>query len=96
MLSELAMLVDVLEGYLYDIADHVKFDQAFDRKKTRFGTIFSRDCVIRAIVLGLDILASAGTMRDHPMEKLVRDGLTLLHGGGTNSLLKVRIVPWLT
>lgn len=95
MLSELAMLVDVLEGYLYDIAYSVKNDQNLDRKKTRFSTIFSRECVIRAIVLGLDIMASAATMKDHPMEKLARDGLTLLHGGGTNSLLKVRIVPWL-
>ncbi len=95
MLSELALLVDVQEAYLYDIANSAKMDQNFDRKKTRFGTIFSRDCVIRAIVLGLDITASGGIMKDHPMEKLVRDGLTLLHGGGTNSILKIRIVPWL-
>jgi hypothetical protein len=34
-------------------------------------------------------------MRDNPMEKLIRDGLTFLHGDVTNSLTKLRVVPLL-
>jgi len=40
-------------------------------------------------------MASTGIMRDHPMEKLIRDGLTFDHGDATISLNKLRIVPML-
>jgi alkylation response protein AidB-like acyl-CoA dehydrogenase len=95
MLSEMAMLIDVLEAYMFDIAYWIQTDPNYDRKKPRFGRIFARECVLKTIALSLDIMASSGIMRDHPIEKLIRDGLTLLHGAGTNSLHKVRIVPWL-
>jgi alkylation response protein AidB-like acyl-CoA dehydrogenase len=95
MLSEIALMIDTLEGYLWDTARHLQNDPEFDVKKTRFGKIYSCDCVMKIILLGLDILGGSGIMRDHPMEKLVRDGLTFLHGDGTNSLNKLRVVPLL-
>jgi alkylation response protein AidB-like acyl-CoA dehydrogenase len=95
MLSEIALMIDTLEGYLWDTAGHLQNDPEFDVKKTRFGKIYSCDCVMKIILLGLDILGGSGIMRDHPMEKLVRDGLTFLHGDGTNSINKLRVVPLL-
>jgi len=95
MLAEIAMMIDTLEGYLWDTAYHIQNDTEYDVKKTRFGKIFSCDCVVKVILLGLDILGGSGIMRDHPMEKLVRDGLTFLHGDGTNSINKLRVVPLL-
>jgi alkylation response protein AidB-like acyl-CoA dehydrogenase len=95
MLAEIALLNDTLEGYLWDTARHIQNDADYDVKKTRFGKIFSCDCVVKVILLGLDILGGSGIMRDHPMEKLVRDGLTFLHGDGTNSINKLRVVPLL-
>lgn len=95
MLSEIAMAIDTLEGYMWDTAYHLKNDRNFDPKKTRFGKIFAGDCIVKCILLGLEILGGAGIMRDHPMEKLIRDGLTFLHGDGTNSLTKLRVVPLL-
>jgi butyryl-CoA dehydrogenase len=88
-------MIDTLEGYLWDTARHLQNDPEFDVKKTRFGKIYSCDCVMKIILLGLDILGGSGIMRDHPMEKLVRDGLTFLHGDGTNSINKLRVVPLL-
>ena len=77
MLAEMVMLIDALEANLYDFASSVKTDLGVDRRlKTRFARIFPRECFIRLMVLGLDVIASAGIMRDHPMEKLIRDGLT--------------------
>ena len=96
MLAELAMLVETLAGYLWDTAYHIKNDPDYDVKKTRFGKILACDCGVKAITLGLDILGALGIMRDHPMEKLVRDTLTFLHGDGTNSLNKLRVVPLLS
>jgi alkylation response protein AidB-like acyl-CoA dehydrogenase len=95
MLAEIAMAIDTLEGYMWDTAYHLKNDRNFDPKKTRFGKIFASDCIVKCILLGLEILGGAGIMRDHPMEKLIRDGLTFLHGDGTNSLTKLRVVPLL-
>jgi alkylation response protein AidB-like acyl-CoA dehydrogenase len=95
MLAEIAMAIDTLEGYMWDTAYHLKNDRIFDTKKTRFGKIFACDCMVKCILMGLDVLGGAGIMRDHPMEKLVRDGLTFLHGDGTNSLTKLRVVPLL-
>ena len=47
------------------------------------------------ILLALEIPGEAGIMRDNPMEKLIRDVLTFLHGDGTNSFTKLRVVPLL-
>lgn len=63
--------------------------------KSRFARIFPRECFIRVMLLGMDVVASAGIMRDHPLEKLIRDGLTFLHGDGTTSLNKLRVLPML-
>ena len=54
-----------------------------------------RECFIRVMVLAMDVVASAAIMRDHPMEKLIRDGLTFLHGDGTGSLNRLRVLPML-
>jgi len=93
MLSEMAMLIDALEATLYDFAMSVQ-EKIGDRGlKARYARIFPRDVFHKVMLLGMDILASNGIMRDHPMEKLIRDGLTFDHGDGTISLNKLRVVP---
>jgi len=93
MLSEMAMMIDVQEGYMYDTAMCIQTDPKYDRRKVRFGRIFARECMHKTTQLALDIMASSGIMRDHPIEKLIRDGLTKHHGSGPNSLLRLRIMP---
>jgi alkylation response protein AidB-like acyl-CoA dehydrogenase len=96
MLGEMAMLVDVLEASLYEFAFAVNMDLAVDRNlKSRYARIFPRECLIRVMLLGMDVVASASIMRDHPMEKLIRDALTFLHGDGTMSMNRLRILPML-
>lgn len=92
MLGEIALMIDTLEAWVYDTAQQVKVNQAaVDPKKQSIGRIFSRDCAIKTILLALDILAGVGIMREHPMDKLMRDALSFSHGGGTNSLLKLKV-----
>lgn len=95
MLADMALMIDTLEGYIWDTACHLKEDEKFDAKKTGFGKIYASECAVKIMLLGLDILGGTGIMRDHPMEKLVRDTLTFLHGDGTNSLARLRVVPLL-
>jgi len=42
-------------------------------EETSFGRILSRDTAMKVILLALDVLSGAAIMRDHPMEKLIRD-----------------------
>ncbi|MFH1007138.1 MAG: acyl-CoA dehydrogenase family protein [Candidatus Latescibacterota bacterium] len=96
ILSEMAMIIDVLEGWVYDTAYQNTIDQKkVDTKKKQFGRIFSRECGFRMIALGVDILASVGIMREFPMEKLIRDFLSDVHGSASSSLLKLKVLPFL-
>ena len=92
-LAEMAMIIDTLETYTYDTALRVKTDPDYDVKKTRFGKVFSCECLLKVIALGLDVLGAVGIMRNHPFEKLIRDGLAMLHGDGTLSLNRLRVLP---
>ena len=95
MLAEIAMLIDTLEASLYDIASNYIADPQYDgRLRTRFAAVYPREVILRVIALSMDVVASAGIMRDHPMEKLIRDGLTFLHGSATASLNKLRLLPF--
>ncbi len=93
MLSEMAMIIDVQQGYMYDNAITIQNEPNYDRRKIRFNRIFSRESTHRVTQIALDIMAAAGIMRDHPIEKLFRDGMTKHHGSGPNSLLRLRIMP---
>ncbi len=94
-LAEMAMVIDTLEAYTYDIALRVKTDPDYDVKKTRFGKVFSCEGLLKMIALGLDIIGSGAIMRNHPFEKFIRDALTMLHMDGTMSLNLLRVLPLL-
>ncbi len=95
MLSEMKILNDTLETYLYDTAFQIRDNPKFDRRKATFTGIFSRECFMKVVLLAMDVMAGVGIMRDHPMEKFIRDGLTWLHASGTNSLNKLRVAQTL-
>ncbi len=54
--------------------------------KQSIGRIFSRDTAMKVILVALDILSGVAIMRDHPMEKLIRDAMSFSHGGGVRTL----------
>ncbi len=91
MLAEIDLLTDTLEGYLWDTAYRIQNDPKFDTVKSPYSRIFSRDNLTRVILLALDVMGGVNIMRDHPLEKLIRDGLTFLHASGTNSLTKLKV-----
>lgn len=91
MLAEMKVMNDALETYLFDTAFQIRDNPNFDRKKATYTGIFSRDCFMKIMLLAMDVMAGVGIMRDHPMEKFLRDGLTWLHASGTNSLNRLRV-----
>ena len=95
MLAEMGMLVDNLETYLYETAFQIRDNPKFDRSKATYVNILSRESFMRIMLLALDVMGGPGIMRDHPMEKFLRDGITWLHASGTNSLNKLRVAATL-
>ena len=95
MLAEMKILNDTLETYLFDTAFQIRDNPKFDRRKATYSGIFSRECFMKVMLLAMDVMAGVGIMRDHPMEKFIRDGLTWLHASGTNSLNKLRVAQTL-
>jgi alkylation response protein AidB-like acyl-CoA dehydrogenase len=91
MLAEMSMLVDNLETYLYETAFQIRDNPKFDRSRVTYVNITSRESFMRIMMLALDVMGGVGIMRDHPMEKFLRDGITWLHASGTNSLNKLRV-----
>jgi alkylation response protein AidB-like acyl-CoA dehydrogenase len=95
MLAEMGMLTDNLETYLYETAFQIRDNPKFDRRKATYLNICSRDFFMKIMLLALDVMGGVGIMRDHPMEKFLRDGITWLHASGTNSLNKLRVAATL-
>ena len=95
MLAEMSMLTDNLETYLYDTAFQIRDNPKFDSRKATYVNISSREAFMKIMLLALDVMGGVGIMRDHPMEKFLRDGITWLHASGTNSLNKLRVAATL-
>ncbi len=95
MLTEMKMLIDHIDSYIWKVVWHVKNDPDYDVKMTRFAKVFSSDSAIKIAIHGLEILGGAGIVRENPMEKLVRDIITFQHGDATNRLNLLRAVPYL-
>lgn len=91
MLAEMKIMNDALETYLFDTAFQIRDNPKVDRSKATYTGIFSRECFMKLMLLAIDIMAGVGIMRDHPMEKFIRDGLTWLHASGTNSINRLRV-----
>ena len=95
LLADMKILTDTLETYLFDIAHQIRDNPKFDRSKATYTSIYSRDCFMKIMLLALDVMGNVGVMKDHPMEKFIRDGITWLHASGTNSLNKLRVAETL-
>ncbi len=95
MLAEMGMLTDNLETYLYETAFQIRDNPKFDSRKATYVNISSREAFMKIMLLALDVMGGVGIMRDHPMEKFLRDGITWLHASGTNSLNKLRVAATL-
>jgi len=95
MLAEMSILTDNLETYLYETAIQIRDNPKFDSRKATYVNISSRESFMKIMLLALDIMGGVGIMRDHPMEKFLRDGITWLHASGTNSLNRLRVAATL-
>jgi len=90
MLAKMLMDIEVAEQFMWRICWGVENDPTFNPRFTRYGKVFSDKAALRVIGRALDILGGIGILRDYPVEKMIRDLLTFLHGDGTDSLNLLR------
>ncbi len=90
MLAKMLMDIEVAEQFMWRICWGVVNDATFNPRFTRYGKVFSDQVALRTIGRATDILGGIGILRDYPIEKMMRDLLTFLHGDGTDSLNLLR------
>ncbi|MDP7167593.1 MAG: acyl-CoA dehydrogenase family protein, partial [Nitrospinota bacterium] len=90
MLSEMLMNIEVAEQFMWRICWGADNDETYNSRFTRYGKVFSDQMGLKTIALSTDILGAIGIMKDNPVEKMIRDLITFLHGDGTDSLTLLR------
>lgn len=90
MLAKMLMDIEVAEQFMWRICWGVENDPTYNPRFTRYGKVFSDKAALRVIGKALDVLGGIGILRDYPVEKMIRDLLTFLHGDGTDSLNLLR------
>ncbi len=90
LLAKMLMDIEVAEQFMWRICWGVENDPTFTPRFTRYGKVFSDKAALRVIGRALDVLGGVGILRDYPIEKMIRDLLTFLHGDGTDSLNLLR------
>ncbi|MDP6277852.1 MAG: acyl-CoA dehydrogenase family protein [Nitrospinota bacterium] len=90
MLAEMIMNIEVAEQFMWRICWGADNDETYNSRFTRYGKVFSDQMGLKTIALSTDILGAIGIMKDNPVEKMIRDLITFLHGDGTDSLTLLR------
>ena len=90
MMAEMLMNIEVAEQFMWRICWGVDNDETYNSRFTRYGKVFSDQMALKTIALATDILGGIGIMKDNPVEKMIRDLITFLHGDGTDSLTLLR------
>ena len=90
MMAEMLMNIEVAEQFMWRICWGVENDETFNSRFTRYGKVFSDQMALKTIALATDVLGGIGIMKDNPVEKMIRDLITFLHGDGTDSLTLLR------
>jgi alkylation response protein AidB-like acyl-CoA dehydrogenase len=90
MMAEMLMNIEVAEQFMWRICWGVENDETFNSRFTRYGKVFSDQMALKTIALATDVLGGSGIMKENPVEKMIRDLITFLHGDGTDSLTLLR------
>jgi acyl-CoA dehydrogenase len=90
-LGRMKLLLDAARSYLLRTAAEYSSSDSFDPQLSWGIRVFAADTAIEVTQKAMFLFGGRGIMSDHPVEKLVRDALTLTHGNGTSPLMTMRI-----
>jgi acyl-CoA dehydrogenase len=90
-LGRMRMLLDTARSHLLSVAWEYSHSPTFDPARSWQIRVFAADAAIEITQKALFLFGGRGIMTDYPIEKLVRDALTLTHGNGTSAVMTMKI-----
>ncbi|MGH7903489.1 MAG: acyl-CoA dehydrogenase family protein [Candidatus Dormibacteraceae bacterium] len=94
-LAEMATNIELARTLIWRSAWMVDHDPARARPLEDMAALFASENAVRAATSALEIYGARGTLRDQPIEKLVRDAHTMLPPPIGNTALRMRLGTWL-
>ena len=94
-LADMATNIELARTLIWRAAWMVPRDPARARALEDMAALFASENAVKAAATALEIYGARGTLRDNPIEKLVRDAHTMLPPPIGNSAARVRLGTWL-
>ena len=90
-LGRMKTLVDSTRSHLINVAWRYSHDREFHESESWQIRVMAADAAIEVTQKALFLFGGRGIMKNYPIEKLVRDALTMTHGNGTSELMTMKI-----
>lgn len=90
-LGNMSIKLQAAKSYLLRVAWEYSHSPAFEPELSRGIRVFAAAVAIEVTQAAMFLFGGRGIMTDFPVEKYVRDALTLTHGNGTNPLMTLRV-----
>jgi len=95
MLAEVAMNIELARTLLWRAAWTADRDHERARPLEDMASLFASQMAVRAATTALEVYGARGSLRDNPVEKLIRDAHTMLPPPIGNTAARVRLGRWL-
>lgn len=90
-LGRMKTLIEATRSHLISVAWRYSHDPEFHESESWQIRVMAADTAIEVTQKSLFLFGGRGIMQNFPIEKLVRDALTLTHGNGTSALMTMKI-----
>jgi alkylation response protein AidB-like acyl-CoA dehydrogenase len=90
-LGRMRMMIATARSHLHAVAWAYSHSPGFRQQQSWEVRVFAAEVAIDVTQKAMFLFGGRGIMADHPIEKLVRDALTLTHGNGTNALMTMKL-----
>lgn len=94
-LADMYVNVDVARTYVYRAAWQSSNPESFDPKLGVIPKLVASERCFENARMALELWGGAGIMREHPIEKLMRDAAMWLHSDGTNIIMRLKVADQL-
>ena len=95
ILADMAIDIELARTLLWRAAWAADHDQQRSRPLEDMASLFASQMAVRAATTALEVYGARGSLRDNPVEKLVRDAHTMLPPPIGNTAARVRLGRWL-
>ncbi len=93
--SDMYKDLEAARSFIWRTAWAAQHDPDFKPKLSNMCKVFASEAATRVCLSALDVMGGHGYMKDHPVEKYIRDALSFHHSDGQNQVIRLRTAPML-